>query len=196
MRILRLAVIPMGAFVLASCGDNPGTVPAAAETEPAATVELPKKPVRVAQSPLPTPEIIAAEVVKSIGTTSKVTYYPPAPDRGFPGGARLVPDARFVLYPPTNATRLNLTFTLEADAWKFQREYKTDGVSVTIDVMNTSGTPVTTFSAEIDPTKAEPTAASATLTADIPADADHLAIAVLSRSNGALDNTTVQLSYE
>lgn len=195
LKLIRLASTPALAVFFASCGPaEPRAVDAAANF-PAET-PLPPKPVRKMQTPLPNSEVIAQELVKAISDDTKAQFFPPKTEENFPGGVRVAPEARAVLFPPTNAAAIVITAALEPDAWVHQAEYKTDGVAIMVDAIDANGSSIAKQELIIDPGKASPNDPPATLSTSIPPEADHIEIYISARGNGALDNTTVVISYE
>jgi hypothetical protein len=194
-KLVGLVGLAALAFALAGC--NPTEPP---EATPVAEVPAepppPSKPARTTAIPLPDSAAIAQSIVEAIGDETKSQFFPAKPEENFPGGARMTTEGKATLYPPTNAVTINVSAALELDAWVHQAEYKTDGIAVIVDAIGPDGISMAKQELVIDPAVAKQTDPPATLSVAIPPEADHLDITFSSRGNGAVDSTTIVLSYE
>lgn len=190
--IVALGIV---ALSLVACGPTDTVVKVPVEEIPA-TPPPPPKPARIAQMPLPTPDLIAQDLVKAIADETKGQFFPAKADESFPGGVRMSPESKATIFPPANATSLTISAALESDAWLHHAEYNTDGVAITIDAIGANGASIARQELVIDPAVGAESDPPATLSAAIPAEADHLEISFSGRGNNALDNTTVILTYQ
>jgi len=195
LKMVGLLGLWIVAFALTGCGPVEPAAEAPAVEAPA-IASVPPKRARAVNSPLPSSEAIAQDLVEAVADASKAQLFPAKPDQAFPGGVRVVPESKATIYPPTNAVAVTISATLEPDAWVHQAEYKTDGVAITIEAIGADGTSIAMQELVIDPAVSKQNDPPSTLSVAIPPEADHLDIIFSARENGALDNATVVLSYE
>jgi hypothetical protein len=183
-------------LVLALAGCNPTepvTAPPVAEVP--AEPPPPPKPVRIAQTPLPSSEAVAQDLVKAIADEKKGQFFPAKVADNFPGGVRMAPESKSTLFPPTNAVAITITADLEPDAWIHHAEYNTDGIAIIVDAIGADGVSIARQELVVDPAVGTQDDAPVALSAPIPPEADHLEITFSGRANTALDNTTVIFAY-